>query len=383
MLFIHNTVSLCDHCYRHIPAVVYEHDNKILMKKRCPQHGDIDSVVEIDTEFYYSLHHAQELFPQAVLFEVTDKCQLKCPHCYHLPDNKNVDRPIDQIIEQMKMFPKDCFPFFAGAEPTLRKDFISLIEQTKKLNFGLFSTLTNGVKFADRDFAQQCFDAGLENILFGLNHHSYQGKKVHQKQLRGLKNMLDIGYHIEYIGYTIESLDHLPDILKEICKINHSQIDHYRIRCGSFIGRSSDRERSYLSKLVAEVQKIFNGTALVLDNTDNNPYHVMVKWKGITIRLIQWPDVSNIDLEELTTGPWCQFYDGPITNFVHQVITRDAYVNMNIPKLDLPPVKYQYRQNQQHWKHDWTGPVPFDTFEFEWCSDQPLPVKSYFRIHSQ
>jgi MoaA/NifB/PqqE/SkfB family radical SAM enzyme len=189
------------------------------MKKQCPEHGNIDSVVEIDTEFYYSLQHDQELFPQAVLFEVTDKCQLTCPHCYHLPDNKNIDRPIDQIVEQMKMFPEDCFPFFAGAEPTLRKDFVNLIAQTKKLNFKLFSTLTNGIKFADREFAQQCFDAGLENILFGLNHHSYQGKKVHQKQLRGLKNMLDIGYNIEYVGYTIESLDHLPDILKEICKI--------------------------------------------------------------------------------------------------------------------------------------------------------------------
>ena len=59
MLFIHNTVSLCNHCYRHVPAVVYEHDNKILMKKQCSEHGIIDSVVETDTEFYYGLHHVE------------------------------------------------------------------------------------------------------------------------------------------------------------------------------------------------------------------------------------------------------------------------------------------------------------------------------------
>jgi organic radical activating enzyme len=370
-----------------VPAVVYEHNNKILMKKQCPEHGDIDSVVEIDTNFYYNLHTADSssslVNNSAVLFEITDKCQLSCPHCYHLPDNKNVDRPIEQIVQQLKELPQDCFPYFAGAEPTLRKDFINLIEQVSSLNFKYFATLTNGIKFADRNFAQQCFDAGLRNVLIGLNHHSYQGKKIHNKQLRGIKNILDIGYNIEYVGYTIESLDDLPDILMEIYKIHHPNIQQYRIRCGSFIGRSSDRERSYLSNLVAKVQQILKNKACVSATADNNPYHVNLTWKDIKLRLIQWPDVSNIDLEELATGPWCQFYDGPITNFVHQVITRDAYINNRIDKLDLPPTKYQYKQNHNYWKHNWTGPVPFDTFKFEWCSDQPQLAKSYFRIHSQ
>jgi hypothetical protein len=111
----------------------------------------------------------------------------------------------------------------------------------------------------------------------------------------------------------------------------------------------------------------------------------MLQWNNILLRVIQWPDVTNIDMEELNTGPWCQFYDGPVTNFVHQVITRDAYKNNGLPKLDLSPIKYQYQpcEEKTHWKHNWTGPVPFDTFRFEWPSDQPLPVKPQFRIHSQ
>jgi organic radical activating enzyme len=318
-----------------------------------------------------------------ILFEVTDKCQLSCPHCYHLPNNKGVDRPIEQIVHQLQQLPQNIMPYFAGAEPTLRKDFIKLIEQINNLNFPHFSVLTNGLRFADRNFAQKCFDAGLKTINVGLNHHSYQGIKLHKKQLQGIKNMLDIGYLVEYVAYTLESLDHVPDILTEISEIYHPNIKLYRIRCGSFIGRSSDQKRSYLSDLVAKVQSILKDEIHVLDDSDSNPYHVTLSWKNVELRLIQWPDVTNIDLEELATGPWCQFYDGPVTNFVHQVITRDAYINNRVDKLDLPPIKYQYGQNITHWKHDWAGPVPFDTFNFEWCSDLPKTVKPYFRIHSQ
>jgi uncharacterized radical SAM superfamily Fe-S cluster-containing enzyme len=62
MYFIHNTVSLCNHCYRHIPAIVYEKDNKIMMTKQCPDHGIQDSVVEIDTDFYYGLRTSPRYF---------------------------------------------------------------------------------------------------------------------------------------------------------------------------------------------------------------------------------------------------------------------------------------------------------------------------------
>lgn len=380
MLFINKTISLCDHCYRHIPAIVYEKDGMILMKKSCPEHGEIDSVVEIDTEFYYNLKHQKDFtsFNQ-VLFEVTDRCQLNCPHCYHLPDNKVTDKPLDLIVEQAKTFPKDCMPMFAGAEATLRKDFIEMCSAIDSLGFEEFSLITNGIKFADKEFAQQSFDAGLKQLCFGLNHHSYQGHKVHDKQLVALQNLIDIGYNLGYVGYTIESLDDVEDILNEIKKIDNPLINHYRIRCGSFIGRSLDQHRSYLSNLVKKVQSIL-GDEVCFGVYDDNPYHVMMEWGSIKLRLIQWPDVTNIDMEELRTGPWCNFYEGPITNFVHQVITRDAYINMNIQALDIVPTRYHYRRiteafNEDHWRHHWNGPVPFTKFDFSISDPSMLPIE--------
>lgn len=367
MLLINQTVSLCDHCYRHIPAVVYESAGKILMKKRCPTHGELDSVVEVDPEFYYSLEHQIDIPSfNKVLFEVTDRCQLACPHCYHLPDNKTSDIAADAVLGQINSFPRDCVPMFAGAEPTLRSDFVDLCTRSSRLGFQYISVLSNGVRFADRDFTHQCFDAGLRHLCFGLNHASYQGSKIHDKQLHALDNLIDTGYDLGYVGYTIETLDHVEDILEEIQRRHDPCTDHYRIRCGSFIGRSLDKHRSYLSNLVKKVQAIL-GTQCQRGIYDDNPYHVMLDWGDIKLRLIQWPDVTNIDLDELATGPWCNFVPGPITNFVHQVIVRDAVKNLKLPMLDHAPKKYRYRRiekfNHDHWRHGWPGTVQLDDFD--------------------
>jgi uncharacterized radical SAM superfamily Fe-S cluster-containing enzyme len=378
MLFIHTTVSLCNECYRHIPAIVYEDEGSILIKKNCPEHGESTGIVEVDPAFYYSLEHHRDVssFNQ-VLFEASDRCQLTCPHCYHLPDNKIKDVQLDILVSQINQFPKDSSPMIAGAEPTLRPDFVDLCNEMNKLDFEQFELLTNGLRFASEEFTDSCYQAGLKTVCFGLNHPSYQGETVHGKQLTALTNLVNRGYAIGYVGYTIEDYEHLEFILNEIKAINNPQINHYRIRCGSFIGRSSDQQRSYLSTLVAKINVLTNGE-ITPYLSDDNPYHVMVNWNGIILRLIQWPDVTNIDLEELATGPWCQFYDGPISNFVHQVITRDAYKNKGLPQLDIIPVKYQYRTMTNssfvHWKTNWAGPTPFTQFDWS-LEDNQLPGK--------
>lgn len=378
MLLIHHTVSLCDHCYRHIPAMVYEDSGLIKMAKNCPNHGLIHSIVEKDPEFYYSLEHHRDIswFNQ-ILFEASDRCQLNCPHCYHLPDNKVQDRPIDDVINQLNNFPRDAYPMLAGAEATLRPDFVELCQEINKLGFKEFQLLSNGLRFADERWSKDVYESGLRSMCLGLNHHTYQGQKIHNKQLLALRNMIEQGYSIGYVGYTIESYDHLPEILEEIKKINHPQINHYRIRCGSFIGRSSDQQRSYLSALVERIRILTNDEILPYAS-DDNPYHVIVSWNGILLRLIQWPDVTNINMEELSTGPWCQFYDGPITNFVHQVITRDAYKNKNLPQLDYAPVRYHYHPQDSthvHWKNAWLGTTSIKDFDWKIEPDQ-IPIST-------
>jgi uncharacterized radical SAM superfamily Fe-S cluster-containing enzyme len=363
MKFIHDTISVCNHCYRHVPGVVYEKDEKIWLTKKCPEHGEMQQVVETDPEFYYNINKASSATFVSLMFEATNKCQLNCPHCYQLPDNSHVDSSLDNMLKMIDAYPEGFVPMVAGAEPTLYNDIIPL---TTKLadQYGRCRTLTNGLRFGDKKFAKELLYNKEVYPAVGLNHWSYQGKSVHEKQLRGIENMKEFST-LDDIGYTVESLDHLPEIFEEIDRIADDKVSMVRIRFGSFIGRSSDQQRNYLSKTVAHIKDLL-GDELVATPLDDNPYHVMYNWRGTPLRIIQWPDVENIDMEELNTGPWANFHDGPITNFVHQVIMRDAFVNNKQTKLDHCPSYYHINkgENRKYWKTDWQGPVEFSEFDY-------------------
>ena len=383
MKFIHDTVSVCNECYRHIPGVVFERDDQIWLTKKCQDHGVMEEVVEPDIEFYYSLSRPRIRHIDMIMFEATDKCQLNCPHCYHLPDNTSIDPSLGALLEKVNNYPKLFSPIILGAEATLHKDIIPLAH-TLAERFGKARIISNGLRFANAEFAKNLLYE--KNILpsIGLNHPSYQGNAVHKKQIRGINNCKEFG-QLEDIGYTLESLDHLPDILEEIDKLKDDKLTKVRIRAGSFIGRSSDQTRNYLSTTVKRLRDLL-GNDIISNPWDDNPYHVMMDWKGISLRVIQWPDVKNIDLEELETGPWANFTNGPMSNFVHQVIMRDAFVNNKLKPLDEIPLHYRPKlgTEEHHWSEGWNGPVPINDVEYKIIDPKkmPMPIKKILPIKS-
>jgi len=380
MKFIHNTISLCNECYRHIPSIVYENNEKIWITKKCEHHGEQQELVEIDTEFYYSINKQGGNNFVSLMFEATNKCQLNCPHCYHLPDNKSVDKPLDLLLSTIDSYPKSFIPMIAGAEPSLYTHIIPLAHMLAT-KYGRTRMLTNGLKFYDKKFTRSL----LENVevfpAIGLNHWTYQGKKIHDQQLVAIENIKEVSL-LDDIGYTVEDINHLPEIFEEIEKIADQKVKMVRIRFGSFIGRSSDNQRNFLSTTVKYIKNLL-GDEFISTPMDDNPYHVMYEWKGIKLRIIQWPDVRNIDMEELNTGPWANFHDGPITNFVHQVILRDAFVNNKQIKFDDCPSYYHINNggdSYQYWKDSWSGPVDFKEFNYVITDERKKSLKVPKRI---
>lgn len=352
------TLSLCEHCYRHIFANTFERDGKIWMGKKCPEHGYSEYVIERDAEFYKSLIYDPFGYdiPSGVMIEVTDRCNLKCPHCYHEPENASTDKPIGYILQQVESLPAEYGSvILAGAEPTLRKDLPEVIRNIRHVQARQgrsdadVTILTNGIKFSDKSFAEEIANAGCRAVMIGLNHQTYQGETVHRKQLQAIQNCKDAGLMVYYVGYTLENLDHIPDVLEEIQRLGNSAWQ-YRIRAGSDIGRSPDEPRWYLSDHVKAIKEYVDSKGWTWEKipADDNLYHYMVKINGITHRLIQWSDPKTIDMEELRCGPWCDFVPGkPISNFLHQIMLRDAAVNKKLTLWDTVPKKYQFRSREQ------------------------------------
>jgi organic radical activating enzyme len=363
------TVSLCHKCHYHIPAYRYELNDSVYICKHCVTHKLSHHMIERSASFYHSIKKTNPDigYDGRVLIEVTDRCNLECPHCYHLPDNKIKDKPREQIIDDIKKFPKSIHcVVLAGAEPTLRKDFIELAKDIKGLGFSV-DVLTNGVKLSDNDFVQKLVSNGLSDVLFnvGLNHPEYIGNKtIRSKQEQGIRNAREY-LQLGYISYTLVNKDELTYVLNEIVDKNR-QPRQYRIRCGSEIGRNASSEPIFLSELYNDTISWANeqqAEVIRLDG-DNNIYHQLIdlKKKGNdtslphNIRLIHWCDEMNIDMEELRSGPWNAFVpnDG-ITNFLHQIIRRDLWKNKGIDLPDVPPLRYQINNQQNQIPvNDWT-----------------------------
>jgi len=126
-----DTLTLCQHCYRHVPAIKFKRDNAIWLGKTCPKHGYSEHLVEPDADFYLGYVYPKKTHT-AYFIETTNKCNLTCPHCYQLPDNTSSDPSIDYILTQISSWEDDGYVIsLAGAEPTARKDLDILIKRIK------------------------------------------------------------------------------------------------------------------------------------------------------------------------------------------------------------------------------------------------------------
>jgi MoaA/NifB/PqqE/SkfB family radical SAM enzyme len=111
-------------------------------------------------------------FPMAISIDVTNKCNLRCKHCYFFKQNHQRELSEAELIEKIKRIKKEnpgiIHASWVGGEPLLRK---KVVEEGAKL-FPLNMIVTNGTLELPK----------LKNCNFYV---SVDGTKKYYEQIRG------------------------------------------------------------------------------------------------------------------------------------------------------------------------------------------------------
>lgn len=344
------SISLCDVCYRHVPAYRFVKDGAMMLGKDCPKHGYREGMLDIDAEFYKEQTY-QRRAPSSYWLDITNRCNLDCPHCYQMPDNTSKDPSIDYLVSQVASWPDNGYAVsLVGAEPTVRKDLPELIRAIQSLPGKPRNIIivTNGVYLAKWDYVKR-FE-GIQNLkwTFGLNHPDYNGGNIRVKQMEGLENCVKLALDVKTLTYTLGTLDQLADVLNEMQQFASRGVCYNaRIQVGVDIGRIPEDTPPilFLSELVKAAKQICDdkGWSWDVDTINGNRTHYAVRINGIDHKFIKWCDVSSIDLEEVQSESWASIVPNkPMSPLLHQVILRDQAVNKGIMLYDSVPEKYRH-----------------------------------------
>lgn len=217
------TRSLCPECRRVIDATVLLRDGRVVMRKRCPQHGWIEALLFSDAELYTKIlgHNKPGTRPLQfatrtrdgcpldcglcpehqqhtclALIEVNSACNLDCPLCFanagtHLARSgfqltyEQVNGMLDRLVEA-EGHPEVIQ--FSGGEPTLHPRILDFVALAQEKGISYVMVNTNGVRIARDDR----FVEGLARLRPHV-YLQFDGFDAHTNEtLRGRSDLLDI-----------------------------------------------------------------------------------------------------------------------------------------------------------------------------------------------
>ncbi|MGA8870532.1 MAG: radical SAM protein, partial [Candidatus Acidiferrales bacterium] len=180
-LFYDVAISICSTCYRKVEGKIIFEDGRVLLLKRCPEHGNERILIADDIDYY---RRCREVFikppemPRAFntpvqwgcpydcglcadhqqhsclsLVEICDYCNLQCPVCYaesgparqEFRSLEAIERMLDAVVRNEG---EPDVVQISGGEPTLHPDFFRVLDMAKARPIRHLMVNTNGVRIA-------------------------------------------------------------------------------------------------------------------------------------------------------------------------------------------------------------------------------------------
>ena len=179
--FLRNTLSLCPVCYRLLPAVIFERNEKVYIRKICPEHGEVEELYFGDVKLYHrfaywerkprgtryvyvkltapcpyncglcQLHLQHTALANIVL---TNRCDIKCWYCFFYSERVGYvyEPSLEQLrfmVRQLKKQGVTMAIQLTGGEPLLRNDLVDIVKMLKEEGVRHVQLNTNGLRIAE------------------------------------------------------------------------------------------------------------------------------------------------------------------------------------------------------------------------------------------
>ncbi len=166
-------------------------------------------------------------------WHVTEKCNLKCGHCYFEPEllknelsTKQLFGVFEQYLELIKQWGlsrENNRISITGGEPLMRKDLFELIQKFHEhKDKTRYSLMTNGTTL-NEEHAEKLKELEVGNVQVSLEglektNDSIRGKESFEKAVNGIKILLENGIDISVsMTVTNANLQEVPAMI-EFCK---------------------------------------------------------------------------------------------------------------------------------------------------------------------
>lgn len=248
MKILNKTQSICPVCHRPIEACYLSRDNRVVLQKKCREHGAFESqAAESEEEFVNWMANPVINIPPkraitkgvngecplhcgtcgehlqtacCVLIDITNRCNQHCPYCFAKAESEDADEPsLDEIGRKLDLLLElgEARTFnlqLSGGEPTVRDDLPEIISMARDKGFEYIQINTNGKRLALEDgYTKILKKAGASTIFLqfdGTTNEIYEalrGESLLETKKKAIINCRKAGLPVTLVPTVVKNVN--------------------------------------------------------------------------------------------------------------------------------------------------------------------------------